>query len=258
MDIFLIKLKCFLINLQNRIRGKQHLVSLADNGLYKVTDQQQFMYIARLNRHNRYKKSITTGVDMLAEEYSLNMLSFTDNGVLIECGANVGELAVWAKDHSLSYIGFEPEEKEFNCVKLNAPLGSKVYQNALWYQQETLTIHSLPGSGDSSVFDMGEAESQFEIEALRLDETVDLSSYSGIRILKVEAEGAEPEVLQGATGLFDQIDYVTVDCGPERGENQDYTFVEINDILTKQGFRLLQAKFQRVTMLYYNTKRVTL
>lgn len=257
MGIFLIKLKCFLINFQNRIRGKQHLVSLVDSGLYKVTDQQQFMYIARLNRHNRYKKGITTGVDMLAEEYSLNMLSLTDNGVLIECGANVGELAIWAKAHSLSYIGFEPEEKEFSCIKLNAPTGSQVYRNALWHQKEVLIMHSLPGSGDSSIFDMGGAQGRFEIEAVRLDEMVDLSSYQGVRILKVEAEGAEPEVLKGASGVLEQIDYVTVDCGPERGLSQDHTFVEINNILLSHGFKLLQAKFRRVTMLYCNTKRVT-
>lgn len=242
----------------NRIRGKQHLIYLSKNGLYKIVDQVDVIYIARLNRHNRYKQSIATGVVMLAEEYSLDKLQFADGSVLIECGANVGELAVWAKANSMAYIGFEPEAQEFRCVELNAPTNSKVYQNALWHQKEVLVIHSLPGSGDSSVFDMGDAEGQFKIQAVRLDETVDLSAYTGTRILKVEAEGAEPEVLQGAIGLFNQIDYITVDCGPERGENQDYTFVEINDILTQQGFKLLQAKFQRVTMLYYNTERVTL
>lgn len=256
MSVFLIKIKCFFINLQNKVRGKQHSVALQNDGLYKITDRQQSIYIARLNRHNRYKKSIEVGVNLLAEEYSLDALSFENDSVLIECGANVGELAIWAKARSLAYIGFEPEAKEFECVKLNAPPTSKVYRNALWHQKEALTIYSLPGSGDSSVFDISEAEGCFEIEAVRLDEEVNLSSYAGTRILKVEAEGAEPEVLQGAIGLLDQIDYVTVDCGPERGENQDYTFVDINDILTCHGFQLIQAKFKRVTMLYGNTKRM--
>lgn len=258
MNIFLIRLQCFLINLKSRIRGKEHLVYIEDGDLYRITDAQQSIYIARLNRHNRYKKGIAQGVNMLAEQYSLDEIDIAQNGVFIECGANVGELSLWARSHSLAYIGFEPEEKEFCCVKLNASKGSQVYRNALWHEQKTLTIHSLPGSGDSSVFDMGGAEGKFEIEAVRLDKTIDLSDHSGTVILKVEAEGAEPEVLEGATGLFDQIDYVTVDCGPERGENQDYTFVEINRTLTNHGFKLLQAKFQRVTMLYYNTNRISL
>jgi len=136
MNIFLIKLQCFLINLKGRVRGKQHLVYPEDNGLYRISDTQQSIYIARLNRHNRYKKGIAQGVDMLAEEYSLNEIDTKPGDILIECGANVGELSVWAKSHSLVYMGFEPEEKEFCCVKLNASKGAQVYRNALWHEKK--------------------------------------------------------------------------------------------------------------------------
>jgi FkbM family methyltransferase len=252
-----IKFKCILINMKNRLRRKSHLVQLMDDGLFKIRDGNLSIYIARLNRHNRYKKGIMTGINMLANEYSLDELDIQDNGVLIECGANIGELSIWAKENSLKYIGFEPEEQESNCVKLNAENDSLMFRQALWNEKKTLTIYSLPNSGDSSVFDMGGATSKFEIDAVRLDEAVDLSNYTGTVILKVEAEGAEPEVLEGATGLFDQIDFITVDCGPERGVNQNYTFVEINNILVNNGFKLCRAKFERVTMLYYNESRST-
>ncbi len=74
-------------------------------------------------------------------------------------------------------------------------------------------------------------------------------------VLKVEGEGAEPEILEGATGLLPFIDYVTVDCGPERGRQEAHTFVEVNALLVEAGFRLLQFGIPRTTGLYRNTNR---
>jgi len=248
-------IKCFFINFKNIIRLKKHRVSIYRN-LFKITDNENTIYIARINRHNRYKKGIVAGIDMLADQYSLNTINIEDNGLLIECGANVGELAIWAKKNSLSYIGFEPEKNEFDCVRLNAQTNSLVYRKALWDKNEKLTIYSLPNSGDSSAFDMGESTEQFEIDAVRLDNIVSLSGYTGTIILKIEAEGAEPEVLKGSKDILSQIDYVTIDCGPERGINQEYTFVEVNNIMVESGFKLLNLKFDRVISIYCNINKV--
>jgi len=57
-----------------------------------------------------------------------------------------------------------------------------------------------------------------------------------IRLLKVEAEGAEPEVLLGAVPVFAQIDYITVACGPERGPDRTCTDEECASILKEHGF----------------------
>ena len=42
-------------------------------------------------------------------------------------------------------------------------------------------------------------------------------------LLKVEAEGAEPEVLQGLKKNLSRVEFITVDCGFERGLNQKST-----------------------------------
>ncbi|MBT3175218.1 MAG: FkbM family methyltransferase [Lentimicrobiaceae bacterium] len=237
---------------------KSHRVSSVNGGIYVSIDKKkEKIYFARINRHNRYKRGIMVGIDMLAEQYSLDRINNNGKGLLIDCGANAGELGLWSRKNSFEYIAFEPEELESKCVNLNAKPGSKTFRNALWKEKARLTIHSMPNSGDSSVFDMGDAVDKFEIDAVRLDETVSLDAYDGVVILKVEAEGAEPEVLEGASGLFDRIDYIAVDCGPERGVEQDYTFVEVNNLLVDNNFRLCDVKFDRVTSLYYNKERVS-
>lgn len=252
-NLLIKKIKCLLINTKSVIRGKAHRVSTSDNDIFYAKDSEDEIFFARLNRHNRYKKGIMTGINMLAEQYNLDKIDLSNGGLLIDCGANIGELGLWAKKNNLSYTAFEPEKSESDCICRNAKAGSAIYRNALWNKKERLTVHSLPNSGDSSIFDMGASVGSFEIDAIRLDDTLSLMNQPGNIILKVEAEGAEPEVLQGAQGLFDKIDYITVDCGPERGVNQEYTFVQVNNFLIQHGFELKVVKFDRVTALFHNT-----
>jgi len=60
--------------------------------------------------------------------------------------------------------------------------------------------------------------------------------------------------LQGAEKFVTLADYATVDCGYERGVSQDHTFIEVNDFLTRNGYRAVAAQFRgRVTVLFKNT-----
>jgi len=75
-----------------------------------------------------------------------------------------------------------------------------------------------------------------------------------VKLLKLEAEGAEPEVLKGALKTLKSIEYVSTDCGFERGKNQDATFNEVNEILVENGFYIVTANLKRPVFLYRNSK----
>jgi len=250
------RIKIFFVNLKCLLVFKKHRVSSLGN-IFKVIDKYDHIYLARLNRHNRYKKGIFYGVNILAEQYSLDKITNLENGILIDCGANIGELGFWAKKKNINYIGFEPESNEFKCLSLNAGENNRVENVALWNKNEKLKINSLPCSGDSSIFDVPESTTSFEIDGRRLDKLIDSFDTDGPRIFKVEAEGAEPEVLEGAKYILKDIDFITVDCGPERGINQEYTFIAVNNFMLENNFSLVVAKFERVTMLYKNNLRDT-
>jgi hypothetical protein len=77
-----------------------------------------------------------------------------------------------------------------------------------------------------------------------------------IRLLKLEAEGAEPEILVGAESVLSRIDYIAADLGPERGLKQEQTATPVINFLLARGFELIDMKFDRVTCLFRN-HRVT-
>ncbi|MDM9628783.1 FkbM family methyltransferase [Rhizobium sp. S152] len=248
-------LYCFFINIRNKLRGKKHQISpVPEARIYKVSDDNQSLYICRRSRHNRSKKGVAAGVDALANQYNLGEIPTNPGDLLIDCGANIGELGLWAKKRQMQYIAFEPEPLEARCADLNAFDGaSRTHRLALWSENTVLRFFSKAGTADSSAIEMNDFDSVHEIEARRLDTVVDDIPPGAKIILKLEAEGAEPEVLAGAANLLPKIDYVAVDCGFERGKEQTHTFVETNTVLVDYGFRVKKANFSRMTMLYERT-----
>ena len=73
-----------------------------------------------------------------------------------------------------------------------------------------------------------------------------------IKVFKVEAEGYEPEVLEGAIETLKLVEYVTVDFGPERGKKNKNTVVEVNEILLDNYFKLIKFSNFRTVGLYKN------
>ena len=248
---------CQVINMRNRIRGKAHRISpFEGNHILKAYDATDEIFLCRRRLHNRYRHGIQARIDKLAKEYHLDHVPTKRGGLLIDCGANIGELGLWALARGMDYVAFEPEPLEARCIDLNVYGGEpKATRKALWNSNSSIEFFSKPESEDSSIIEMDGAQSQMIIEAVRLDTAIALNGRTGPVIFKVEGEGAEPEILEGATGVLPLIDFVTVDCGFERGREQSPTFVESNALLVDAGFRLQEFEFGRVTALYHNANR---
>ena len=75
-----------------------------------------------------------------------------------------------------------------------------------------------------------------------------------IKLFKVEAEGFEPEVIEGAVETLKRTEYLCVDFGSERGVEQENTVIEVNNILLKNNFALIEFSYYRYIGLYKNTK----
>ena len=245
---------CRLVNLRNALRHKKHRIApvvTEDPAIHIASSGAETIHICRRGRHNRYKSGVMAGVDRLARDYSLDRIADLRGGVFIDCGANVGELGFWARSRGFRYIPFEPEPLEARCVDLNHFDGAPgCIRKALWNQETVLKFYTRPDSADSSVLVSADAEASVSIAATTLDAAVDLAAVTGPVIFKLEAEGAEPEVLQGAAKSLARIDWVAVDCGFERGPERAHTFVETNTCLQDHHFRLVAARFTRVTALY--------
>ena len=213
----------------NSIRGKKHRISPVGEGRVLLAgDGESEIFFCRRRRGNQFKRGVMTHVDQLAREYHLDQIDIVPGGVFIDCGANIGELGIWARGQELDYIAFEPEGLEAYCCDLNNFDGrTETRREALWKETSIISLYSKPESGDSSLIDMGGA-TRTRIQAVALDGAVNLSDTSGTVILKIEAEGAEPEVLEGAASTLTSVNWVAIDCGHERGVSKAHTFVETN------------------------------
>ena len=61
-----------------------------------------------------------------------------------------------------------------------------------------------------------------------------------IKFFKIEAEGAEPEVLEGSKNSLKIIDYIGVDGSRERGKKEESTIEFAKEFLQKNDFDLIK------------------
>ena len=253
----LTRIKLSLASVQGMGNYRVKPIGSLENEIYLLTDSRgDTVHISRRLRAPFYRWGVRQRVQDLVGDYFLDRIELEHSGLLIDCGANVGELGIWARAKGLTYIPFEPEPLEALCNDLNNFGGRpRTKRYALWNETGILPFYSKPDSADSSLILPDNVSSQFDVETFTLDRVLDceqLSSYSGTVIFKVEAEGAEPEVLEGASKSLKHIDWVTLDCGHERGVERANTFVETNTLMQDHGFRLCDVKFGRLTSLYRN------
>lgn len=243
-----------LTNFTNRLHGYSHRVEYVEGGkLIKVHDVTGELAICRRNRVWLYKKTVAHRLKRLQTVYMLDRVDPAATGAFIDCGANVGELGAFCRDRGLDYHAFEPEQLEADCCDRNNFGGQpKTNRLALWKEEAILKFYSKPDNGDSSVFEPDDFASIKEVRTTTVDAYCAKNSINEIAVLKIEAEGAEPEILAGAEAALGFARYVTVDCGFERGKSKSSTVVDVVNILTHRGFDLVDWDPGRVTFLFRN------
>ena len=88
------------------------------------------------------------------------------------------------------------------------------------------------------------------METVRLDQAV--AHLPRIKLLKLEAEGYEPEVIAGASGILDRIEYVSADVGFERGTAMQSTLPDVTNYLLSRGFEIVANGRHRLVLLFRN------
>ena len=59
-------------------------------------------------------------------------------------------------------------------------------------------------------------------------------------------------MLQGCEEILNNIQYISVDLGPERGVKKECTLVEVTNLLVSKGFKLIDFKYSRSVILFKN------
>lgn len=220
-------------------KGKFHwLLQWKDSKLHITSPFRIYWYLNPRGLEGR--------LNSLRRRYSLpNQVDVTKGDVVLDIGANVGEYSLSVVEDASKIIAFEPDPYVYQCLKLNTSSFIKIVCKPylLWSDCETVTFYSSSKDADSSTFlppESKEIDNQLSLEGVTLDSVLSEIGQDKIDFLKMDAEGAEPEVLKGAVNTLTRIKKVAIDCGPERlGKN---TIEETKQILQKSGLKTKQEK----------------
>ncbi|NOI82314.1 FkbM family methyltransferase [Vibrio tubiashii] len=215
----------------------------------KKIDNFEYRFRHQTQGNMAYEFGIIKRAQDLANCYFLNEIEFKDDDVFLDCGANVGDLKIWfeLQNIAIEYIGFEPSPIEFNCLKENVS-PSVVHNIGLWKESGELEFFVSSQGADSSLIEPPSFDTQIKVPVGTLDSYVDTK----VKLLKLEAEGAEPEILEGLGEKLNCIEYISADLGFERGANCESTLVPVTNFLLERGFELVNVSHGRVCALFKN------
>ena len=106
-------------------------------------------------------------------------------------------------------------------------------------------------NADSSALLINEYTKKIKVQTTTLDEEIK-KIQNKIKLIKIEAEGFEPEILEGLSKYINHVEYITVDCGFERGILKESTLKECFNYLIKNNFKIINFSSRRVVALFKN------
>jgi FkbM family methyltransferase len=234
---------------QSKMRCQVELNGPTGEGIYSFFDAQldRKWHLNSLFRGPLYQGGVLARSESLAKSYGLQDVSFSDGDIVLDVGANLGDLAVWFEQvvrSRVRYIGFEPASDEFLCLTMNTKLANALLiEAAVGSVSGTQIFYHSPDGADSSLEQPPSGvRREYEVSVLSLNDFCETESLAGhrIRLLKLEAEGTEMEVLEGADDVLDRVDFIAVDMGFERGINQESPAPEIIPFLLGRDFEILR------------------
>jgi FkbM family methyltransferase len=180
---------------------------------------------------------------MPKREWDVNekiLSSLRKGDLFIDVGANVGYYSVIAGKivgESGQVISVEPVPSTARVLDINLKLnGLKnvvVVPKAAWNIDCLLDLQVPRGFfGLSSVHESQGTFNKVNVEGFPLD---DLSDVGNVRLLKIDAEGSEYMVLEGATRLLERTEFVVLEASDQKDE--------IIRLLLEKGFKLRKMKF---------------
>lgn len=241
---------CFIFNATQFLTLKKKRCKF-DGELYQICDGSSSLYFARARRYRYYLDGIDARLTDLFEQYVGDHVRIEPGDVVIDCGANIGEFTVCCQMMGAKCFSFEPDPVEYEALRKNAE-GSRTYSMALWKSDQILTFRSQNDTGDSTVDLDSPSEECVRVQGLRLDGINEIRSEAKIKLLKLEAEGFEPEVLEGASALLARIEYIAADLGPERGSLNECSLPAVVNLLTSRKFEVIFYNPSRSVLLFRN------
>lgn len=170
----------------------------------------------------------------LRRKYSLDGFVSVDAGdAVVDCGAFIGGFALAASRTARKVVAVEPSPASAQCCRMNCGPAVATVDGALWSEDGRLSLQLGATAIDNSLLSPDvPGTGEIDVRTYTLDSLAAATALDQIDFLKLEAEGAEVEVLEGARSV--EIRKLAIDCSAERHGASPWHRIE--HILWERGY----------------------
>lgn len=197
------------------------------------------LYFVTERRIRLYGKGYEARLARVATRYGAGVhFQLAPGQTVVDVGANVGEFTLYAANAGASVFSIEPDRRNGLALARNIADFPKVRHVAVACAEADgeATFYAYPEGADSSLIEPETWSDKYTVPTRRLDALLADNGITRVDLMKCDAEGAEPEVLRGASGILPLVKVLVVDVSPER--NGVSTAAACEEILLASGARV--------------------
>jgi len=221
-----IMLKILHPTLKFGFNNEKNLFSIKENGhihFFSSPKRGRWLYGKGLKQR---------GVE-IAESYGIHLINFKKNDKVVDIGANYGDLTIFLNKFSnIDYFAFEPDPEAFKSLIENS-ISENNFKIAISDFSGKTFFYLDPDLADSSLVHKSNCQ-KIEVNVSTID---DIFTGQNIKLLKVETEGKELEVLNGSLNTLSKVEFVAIDGGTEN--NNESTLGQCANLLQSFNFELI-------------------
>jgi FkbM family methyltransferase len=145
---------------------------------------------------------------LIKDEYGMKNISFNDNDVVLDIGANVGCISIYlAKKYpNIKIYAFEAHPINYQSlldnIKINEVNNIITFNKAVHSKTGEIlkiTLNEL-NTGSSSFFMESQTE-KYDVETISIDDIITEYKIDKLKLLKIDCEGAEFDIIEGSDKL---------------------------------------------------------
>lgn len=238
-------------NLISIIIGSKNRIFIKNNFYYNTEKKWRFFH--KKQGLHCYVRGFKKRKNQLLSSYLIKNLDFKDDDIVIDVGANNGDFYLCFQK-KIKYYAYEPSPVVFSNLKHNVKDQNLYNLGVSNSKKNKIDFYLSDEYGDSSILPIKNYTKKIIIKTTTLDDEID-KLRNRIKLIKVEAEGLEPEILFGLKKNLNYVDYITIDCGFERGANKESTIAQCSNYLIRNNFNMIDFGAPRIVALFKNLNK---
>lgn len=161
------------------------------------------------------------------------------NQLIVDVGANIGVfcLTLANRHKSFRYLAIEPHPKIFRILKAN------IQRNKLDIKAMNIALgssNSVAHISNKHADDMNQVAKEPSKKTIQVQsKTLDSQIEERIFLLKIDVEGMEKAVLEGAHSTLSRVENIILEVDSVNYEKYGAKVSEVLEILVKSGFKLI-------------------